>query len=152
VGRDSPSVEEVHAEWLGFLSTQKFRFFWAMHSLILNFFGFGFGFVLFFLALVTIGLKVCALRSTRNFGFVCFAWPYLEFFFGFGSVFFPSLGSNWLLRFVLFGPCFSFLATLLSRIGSDPSLVLTSEVHGFQGERKKENLLLCGSFCVLLLR
>jgi hypothetical protein len=53
---------------------------------------------------------------------------------------------------VLFGPCFSFLATLLSRIGSDPSLVLTSEVHVFQGERKKENLLLCGAFCVLLLR
>jgi hypothetical protein len=48
----------VHAEWLGFLSIEKFRFFWAMHSLILNFFGFGFGFgfVLFFLALVTIGL------------------------------------------------------------------------------------------------
>ncbi len=73
-------------------------------------------------------------------------------FFGFGSVFFPSLGSNWLLRFVLFAPCFSFLATLLSRIGSDPSLVLTLEVHGFQAERKKENLLLCGSFCVLLLQ
>jgi hypothetical protein len=47
----------VHAEWLGFLSTEKFRFFWAVHSLILIFFGFGF----------------VLSRFGNN-------WPYLEFF------------------------------------------------------------------------
>ncbi len=68
------------------------------------------------------------------------------------NFFFPSLGGNWLLRFELFGLYFSFLATLLSRIGSDPSFGAYLRGAWFSGgkkEGKPSSLLvfLCFCFC-----
>jgi hypothetical protein len=75
------------------------------------------------------------------------------------NLFFPPHGGSWLLRFELFGLYFSFLATLLSWIGSDPSFGAYLRGAWFsrgkkEGKPSSLRVFLCSSsaICVAFLR